>query len=70
MERLTKELQLQPFMADKQSDTWQSDKEINDHLTYLFRRNLSAFTFKNITRMFRYEKHNRGQKCSSDNLQE
>lgn len=70
MERLTKEQQLQPFMADKQSDTWQSDKEINDQLTYLFRRNLSAFTFKNITRMRRYEKHNRGQKCSSDNFQE
>jgi len=32
MERLTKQQQLQPFRADKQSDTWQSDEEINDHL--------------------------------------
>lgn len=56
MDRLTKQQQLQPFTADKQPDSWQRDKEINDHLTYLFRRYLSAFTFKHIRHMLKYEK--------------
>lgn len=68
MERLTKQQQLQPFRADKQSDTWQSDEEINENLSYLFRRYVSALTFKNITHTPKYEKHGRGQKRSSDNL--
>lgn len=56
MDRLTKQQQLQPFTADKQPDSWQRDKEINDHLTYLLRRYLSAFTFKHITHTLKYEK--------------